>query len=79
MSYYEVLNVSKDASIDEIKKAYRQLSMKNHPDRNPDPNAVAEMGKINEAYETLGDANKRRMYDMENSLLQGGIPMDATI
>jgi DnaJ-class molecular chaperone len=76
MSYYEVLNVSKDASIDEIKKAYRQLSMKYHPDRNPDPNAVAEMGKINEAYETLGDGNKRRMYDMENSLLQGGIPMD---
>lgn len=76
MSYYEVLNVSKDASIDEIKKAYRQLSMKYHPDRNSDQNAATEMGKINEAYETLGDTNKRQMYDMENSLLQRGMPMD---
>jgi len=72
MDYYEVLNVSKDVPIEEIKKAYRKLSMKYHPDRNPDPNAAREMGKINEAYETLGDTNKRRLYDMENSLLPGG-------
>ena len=68
MDYYDVLNVAKNASSDEIKKSYRQKSMKFHPDRNPDPNAAVEMGKINEAYEILRDANKRRMYDMESSM-----------
>tara|TARA_B110000483_G_scaffold234438_1_gene304521 strand:+ start:1996 stop:2913 length:918 start_codon:yes stop_codon:yes gene_type:complete len=73
MDYYNVLNISKDASPEGIKKAYRQLSMKYHPDRNPDPSAAIEMGKINEAYETLGDTNKRHIYDMESSLLRGGM------
>lgn len=45
MDYYEILNVSKNAQTEEIKKSYRKLSMKYHPDRNPDPNAAQEMEK----------------------------------
>ncbi len=62
--YYEVLSVSKDASGDEIKRAYRRLAMKFHPDRNPDnPDAEARFKEAAEAYEILGDDERRRMYD----------------
>ena len=62
--YYKTLGVSKTASHDDIKKAYRALSMKWHPDRNQgDPSANAKFQKINEAYEHLGDEQKRREYD----------------
>jgi DnaJ-class molecular chaperone len=63
-TYYQTLGVSVNASADEIKKAYRKLSLKYHPDRNKDPEMVSKYQKINEAYETLGDDQKKRQYDM---------------
>jgi molecular chaperone DnaJ len=62
--YYEVLGVKRDASEDELKKAYRKLAMKWHPDRNPDnPKAEEHFKEAKEAYEILTDAQKRAAYD----------------
>ncbi len=62
--YYEVLGVDKKASADEIKKAYRKMAKKYHPDTNPGDKAAEEKFKeANEAYEVLGDAAKRQKYD----------------
>lgn len=61
--YYDRLGVSKDASQDEIKKAYRKLSKKYHPDINKEPGAEEKYKEVQEAYETLGDEQKRANYD----------------
>jgi curved DNA-binding protein len=68
--YYQILNVSQDASAQDIKKAFRRLALQYHPDRNP--GNVRKAGEkfkgINEAYEVLGDEQKRRQYDRLASL-----------
>src|SRR5688572_26680516 len=62
--YYEVLGVSRDASADELKKAYRKVAMQFHPDRNPgDKSAEEKFKEAAEAYEILSDADKKAQYD----------------
>ncbi len=62
--YYEVLGVERGSSDAELKKAYRRLAMKHHPDRNPGDKASEDMFKeANEAYEVLSDSSKRAAYD----------------
>jgi|TARA_B100000315_G_C14583161_1_gene591568 DnaJ-class molecular chaperone len=69
--YYADLNVNKDASAKEIKKAFRKLAQKHHPDRG---GKEADFKKINEAYETLGDTNKKAQYDAMGSRNYTGQP-----
>jgi DnaJ-class molecular chaperone len=64
-TFYNILGVEKTSTKDEIKKAYRSLSLKYHPDRNPNNlESISKIQKINEAYETLSDDSKRAEYDM---------------
>lgn len=72
--YYEVLGIAKGTSEDDIKKAYRKLAMKYHPDRNPDdPSAEDKFKEASEAYEVLSDAQKRAAYDrMGHAAFEGG-------
>ena len=62
--YYDLLGASRDASEDDLKKAYRKLAMKYHPDRNPDDKAAEQKFKeVSEAYHVLSDKEKRAAYD----------------
>ena len=64
VDYYEILEISRTATQEEIKKAYRKMALKYHPDRNPDDKEAEEKFKlVNEAYQVLSDENKRAVYD----------------
>ncbi|MEJ2025921.1 MAG: DnaJ domain-containing protein, partial [Limibacillus sp.] len=73
--YYDILGVSKDASADELKKAYRKLAMKYHPDRNPDDKeAETKFKEAGEAYDVLKDEQKRAAYDrFGHAAVEGGL------
>ena len=64
INYYDILEINKSASGDEIKKSYRRLARKFHPDVNHDPFAEEHFKEIIQAYETLSDAEKRKSYDV---------------
>lgn len=61
--YYKILGIQTGANEDEIKKAYRKMALKYHPDKNKDPNAEEKFKEIAEAYDVLSDPKKRAVYD----------------
>ncbi|MGA9829633.1 MAG: DnaJ domain-containing protein, partial [Trebonia sp.] len=69
--FYAMLGVRRDASSDEIKRAYRRLARELHPDVNPDPETQEKFKEISQAYDVLSDPEKRQMYDL------GGDPFAA--
>src|SRR5512132_3868364 len=72
--YYKVLGVDKKASQEDIKKAYRKLARQYHPDTNKDAGAEERFKQISEAYDTLGDSEKRKKYDRGGSIFGGANP-----
>ena len=74
-NYYQILGVGEQADESEIKKAFRKLAKKYHPDTNPGNQEVAEIfQEINEAYSVLGDAGKRQRYDIDRKKGPGPQP-----
>uniref|UniRef100_UPI00398E73DF dnaJ homolog subfamily B member 5 n=1 Tax=Pristiophorus japonicus TaxID=55135 RepID=UPI00398E73DF len=73
-NYYNILGISSEANEDEIKKAYRKMALKFHPDKNKEPNAEEKFKEVAEAYEVLSDPKKRSIYDQygEEGLKAGG-------
>ena len=71
--YYQILGVNRDSTQGDIKKAFRSLALRYHPDRNPQNTGEAEkqFKEINEAYEVLGDERKRQIYDLTGSVRIG--------
>src|SRR6185369_1192429 len=73
--YYETLGVPKSASADDVRKAYRKLARKYHPDLNPgDKSSEARFKNVQEAYDILGDPKKRQMYDQFGFYSENGFP-----
>jgi DnaJ-class molecular chaperone len=74
--YYKTLGIAKGASDDEIKKAYRKMALKFHPDKNKDPSAEAKFKEIAEAYDVLSDPKKKEIFDKfgEEGLKEGAMP-----
>ena len=73
--YYETLHVAKAAAQDEIRKSYRKLARKYHPDLNPGDKAAEERFKlVQEAYDVLSDPKKRQMYDQYGFYSENGVP-----
>ena len=68
MNYYEILGIKKDSSQEDIKKAYRKLSLKHHPDRNNGQDINGFFTKINQAYEILSDPSKKKSYDFKQKM-----------
>jgi DnaJ-class molecular chaperone len=75
--YYQIFNLSREASPEDIKKAFRRLAMQYHPDRNPEniQDSEAKFKEINEAYEVLGDEQHRWQYDRLTGYSHGAIPV----
>ena len=61
--YYEILSITRTATADEVRKAHRKLALQLHPDRNKSKDAPARFNEVQEAYEVLSDADKRKRYD----------------
>src|SRR4051795_7877931 len=75
--YYKILGVSKKASQEDIKKAYRKLARQYHPDTNSEAGAEERFKAISEAYDVIGDPEKRKKYDRGGSVFSGGNPFGA--
>ncbi|KAI9225138.1 DnaJ domain-containing protein [Blastocladiella britannica] len=75
--YYQLMGIAKSATDDDIRKAYRKLALKYHPDRNQDPAAKKKFQELSEAYEVLSDSNKREIYDRYGEAGLKGVPPDA--
>src|SRR6476646_3124087 len=75
MDFYETLGVKRDAAVDDIRKAYRKLARKHHPDLNPgDKTAEDRFKKVQEAYDVLSDPKKKQMYDQVGYYSENGVP-----
>ena len=77
-TYYEILEVSRESSLEEIKTAYRRLALKYHPDKNLGDRAAEERFKqISEAYQVLADPEKRQLFDLYGDAGLAGLDLDA--
>ncbi len=75
-NYYTALGVSRTASIEEIRDAYRRHAMRHHPDHNPDTIDASRFREVQEAYEVLGDPGRKRAYDKELESTEGRAKVD---